>query len=199
MVFAEFLRGDEDVVVAGGVEPVANGGPEVAGHERGDEAELTEPTRRTVDRDELEVRLNVVVGFGIARDDVLFPFRRRIGGRLEVEKLPTRLQIRKPLGIEDQSGRRVERRGRVNDCAVDEFAVVLIHSCWLMVVGGRVEERRWLAPYADLAFSDPATTARLGIVVWFCRAYAGIEKRQGCITQQRFGRVRARQIALRGS
>ena len=30
MVFAEVLGGEEDVVVAGGVEPVADGGPEVA-------------------------------------------------------------------------------------------------------------------------------------------------------------------------
>ena len=50
-----------------------------------------------------------------------------------------------------------------------------------MAVGGLLE-RRSLARYADLAFFDPATTARLGIVVLFCRAYAGIEERQGCIT-----------------
>ena len=38
MVFAEVLGSDEDVVVAGGVEPVADGRPEVARHERVDEA-----------------------------------------------------------------------------------------------------------------------------------------------------------------
>ena len=38
MILAEVLSGDEDVVVAGGVEPVADGGPKVAGHEDVDEA-----------------------------------------------------------------------------------------------------------------------------------------------------------------
>lgn len=33
MVFAEVLGGNEDVVVAGGIEPVADGGPEIARHE----------------------------------------------------------------------------------------------------------------------------------------------------------------------
>ena len=46
VVFAEVLGGDEEVVVAGGVEPVADGGPEVAGHERVDEAQLAECARR---------------------------------------------------------------------------------------------------------------------------------------------------------
>lgn len=45
MVFAEVLGGDEDVVVAGGVEPVADGGPEVARHEGVDEAQLGEGAR----------------------------------------------------------------------------------------------------------------------------------------------------------
>ena len=46
MVFAEVLGGDEEVVVAGGVEPVADSGPEVAGYERVDEAQLAERARR---------------------------------------------------------------------------------------------------------------------------------------------------------
>ena len=47
VVFAEVLGGDEEVVVAGGGgEPVADGGPEVAGHERVDEAQLEENMRR---------------------------------------------------------------------------------------------------------------------------------------------------------
>ena len=48
VVFAEVLGGDEEVVVAGGVEPVADGGPEAAGHERVDEAQLGESVRRDV-------------------------------------------------------------------------------------------------------------------------------------------------------
>ena len=38
MILAEVLGGDEDVVVAGCVEPVADGRPEVARHEGVDEA-----------------------------------------------------------------------------------------------------------------------------------------------------------------
>ena len=70
MILAEVLGGDEDVVIVGGVEPVADGGPEVAGHERVDEAQLREGARRGGEGNELEVCLNVVVGFGVARDDV---------------------------------------------------------------------------------------------------------------------------------
>ena len=54
VVFAEVLGGDEEVVVAGGVEPVADGGPEVAGHERVDEAQPAERARRRNDGHELE-------------------------------------------------------------------------------------------------------------------------------------------------
>lgn len=59
MIFAEVLGGNEEVVVAGGVEPVADGGPEVAGHERVDEAQLAECARRRNDRHELENRADV--------------------------------------------------------------------------------------------------------------------------------------------
>ena len=128
MVFAKVLGGEEDVVVARGVEPVADGGPEIARHEGVDEAQLGESTRRGDEGNELEVGADVGRRFGVASDFVGL-VRRRIGGRLEVEELPARLQIRKPLGIEDQSSGGVEGRGRVDDCAVDEFAVVLIHRC----------------------------------------------------------------------
>ena len=78
---------------------------------------------------ELEIGLDVGVRFGVAGDGVLLPLRRRIGGRLEVEELPARLEIRKSLGIEDQSGGGVEGRGRVDDRTIDEFAVVGVHGC----------------------------------------------------------------------
>ena len=55
MILAEILRGNEDVVVAGGVEPVANGGPEIARHEGVDEAQLGERARRGDEGNELEV------------------------------------------------------------------------------------------------------------------------------------------------
>ena len=126
MILSEVLRGNEDVIVAGGVEPVADGGPEIARHEGVDEAELGESARRGDEGNELEVGADVGRRFGIARDFVGLVWRR-IGGRLKVKELPARLQIRKPLGIEDQSGGGVEGRGRVDDRTVDEFAVVLIH------------------------------------------------------------------------
>ena len=91
MVFAEVLGGDEEVVVAGGVEPVADGRTEVAGHERVDEAQLAECARRRNDGHELEDRADVGGRFGVATDAVLLPFRRRIDGRLEVEELPSGL------------------------------------------------------------------------------------------------------------
>ena len=91
VVFAEVLGGDEEVVVAGGVEPVADGGPEVAGHKRVDEAQLAERARRRNDGHELEDRADVGGRFGVAADAVLLPFRRRIDGRLEVKELPTGL------------------------------------------------------------------------------------------------------------
>ena len=114
MVFADVLGGEEDVVVAGCVEPVANGGPEIARHEGVDEAELGENARRGDEGNELEVGADVGRRFGIASDFVSL-VRRRIGGRLEVEELPARLEIRKTLGIEDQSGGGVEGRGRVDE------------------------------------------------------------------------------------
>ena len=126
MVFAEVLGGNEDVVVAGGVEPVADGGPEIARHEGVDEAELGESARRGDEWNELEVGADVSRRFGVAGDFVGL-VRRRIGGRLEVKELPARLQIGETFGIDDQSGGRVEGRGRIDDCAVDEFAVVGVH------------------------------------------------------------------------
>ena len=109
MVFTEILGGEEDVVVARGVEPVADGGPEIARHEGVDEAELGESARRGDEWNELEVRPDVGRRFGIARDFVGLVWRR-IGGRLEVEELPTRLKVGETLGIEDQSGGGVEGR-----------------------------------------------------------------------------------------
>lgn len=127
MILAEVLGSDEDVVVAGSVEPVADGGPEVARHEGVDEAELGEGARRGDEGNELEVGSDVGRRFGVAGDFVGLA-QRRIGGRLKVEELPACLQIGEALGIEDESSGSVERRGRVDDRAVDEFAVVLIHS-----------------------------------------------------------------------
>ncbi len=104
VVFAEVLGGDEEVVVAGGVEPVEDGGPEIAGHERVDEAQLAERARRRNDGHELEDRADVGGRLGVAADAVLLPFRRRIDGRLEVAKLPSGLKIREPLGVHDHAG-----------------------------------------------------------------------------------------------
>ena len=129
MILAEVLGGEEDVIEAGSVKPIADGGPEVARRQRVDETQLGEGARRFDERDELEVRLDVGVRFGVAGDGVLLPLRRRIGGRLEVEELPARLEIRKSLGIEDQSGGSVEGLGRVDDRTIDEFAVVRVHGC----------------------------------------------------------------------
>lgn len=129
MILAEVLCGEEDVIEAGSVKPIADGGPEVARRQRVDETQLGEGARRFDERDELEVRLDVGVRFGVAGDGVLLPLRRRIGGRLEVEELPARLEIRKSLGVEDQSGGSVEGRGRVDDRTIDEFAVVRVHGC----------------------------------------------------------------------
>lgn len=126
MILAEVLGGNEDVVVAGGVEPVADGGPEIARHEGVDEAQLGESTRWGDEWDELEVGADVGRRFGVAGDFVGLVWRR-IGGRLEVEELPTRLQIGEPLGIDDHSGGRVEGRGRIDDRTVDEFSVVGVH------------------------------------------------------------------------
>ena len=126
MVFAKVLGGEEDVVVARGVEPVADGGPETARHEGVDEAQLGESTRRGDEWNELEVRPDVGRRFGVAGDFVGL-VRRRIGGRLEVEELPTRLKVGETLGVEDQPGGSVEGRGRIDDRTVDEFAVVGVH------------------------------------------------------------------------
>ena len=68
MVFAEVLGGDEEVVVAGGVEPVADGRSEVTGHERVDEAQLAERARRRNDGHKLEDRADVGGRFGVAAD-----------------------------------------------------------------------------------------------------------------------------------
>ena len=46
MILAEVLGGEEDVVVAGSVKPIADGKPEVARRQRVDETELGESTRR---------------------------------------------------------------------------------------------------------------------------------------------------------
>ena len=64
VVFAEVLGGDEEVVVAGGVEPVADGWPEVAGHKRVAEAQLAERARRRNDGHKLEDRADVGGRFG---------------------------------------------------------------------------------------------------------------------------------------
>ncbi len=87
VVFAEVLGGDEEVVVAGGVEPVADGGPEAAGHERVDEAQLAERARRRNDGHELEDRTDVGGRLGVAADAVLLPVRRRIEVRREGSEL----------------------------------------------------------------------------------------------------------------
>ena len=126
MILAEVLRGEEDVVIAGSVEPVADGGPEIARHEGIDEAQLGEGARWGDEWNKLEVGADVGRRFGIAGDFVSL-VRRRIGGRLEVEELPTRLKVGETLGVDDQPGGGVERRGRIDDCAVDEFAVVGVH------------------------------------------------------------------------
>ena len=86
MVSAEVLGGDEDVVVAGGVEPVADGGPEIARHEGIDEAQLGEGARWGDEWNKLEVGADVGRRFGVAGDFVGL-VRRRIGWRLEVEEL----------------------------------------------------------------------------------------------------------------
>ena len=93
MVFAEVLGGDEDVVVAGGVEPVADGGPEIARHEGIDEAQLRDGARWGDEWNKLEVGADVGRLFGVAGDFVGL-VRRRIGGRLEVEELPTRQLVK---------------------------------------------------------------------------------------------------------
>ena len=128
MVFADVLRGGEEVVVAGLVEPVADDGPETALGEGSDEAQLGEGARRRNDGHELEDGLDVGGRLGVAGDAVFPSLRRRIDGRLEVEELPPGLKIREPLGVHDQAGGRVERRGRIDDCAVDEFSVVGVHG-----------------------------------------------------------------------
>ncbi len=100
VVFAEVLGGDEEVVVAGRFEPVADGGPEVAGDERVDEAQLAERARRRNDGHELEDGLDVGGRLGVAGDAVFLPFRRRIDGRLEVKELPSGLMTK---GKENES------------------------------------------------------------------------------------------------
>ena len=179
MILAEVLGGDEDVVVAGGVEPVADGRPEIARHEGVDEAELGESARRGDEGNELEVGADVGRRFGIARDFVGLVWRR-IGGRLEVEELPARLKVGETFGIDDQSGGRVEGRGRVDDCAVDEFPVVGVHGCWLMAVG-------WLVCWNADRLRDTqsfdrigvATTPRFGIFVSFCAATPQLDSVEG--------------------
>ena len=128
MILAEILGGKEDVVVAGGVEPIADGGPKIARHERVDEAQLREGARRFDERNELVNGVDRFAVLGVAADRVFLTLRRGIARRREVDGLPARLQIRKPLGVDDQPCGRVEGRWRVDDRAVDEFSVVLIHT-----------------------------------------------------------------------
>ena len=222
MVFAEILCGDEEIVVAGSVEPVADAKPEIARHERVDETQLRERARRRLDGDEFEVRPNVGVRFGVAGDGVLLPFRRRIGGRLEVKELPTRLQILKPLGIEDHSTGRLEGRGRVDDRAVDEFAIVLVHGCWfvgwLVLNADRFAIRKvstesaWRGLLRPLRGSGcrPRATRRYRAgafqrgdleLPFLDRRYATARFGRRFVTQVRTRQFpdRARQIALRGS
>ena len=176
MILAEVLGGEEDVVVARGVEPIADGGPEIARHEGVDEAELGEGARRGDEGNELEVGADVSRRFGVASDFVGL-VRRRIGGRLEVEEFPARLKVGETLGVEDQPGGGVEGRGRVDDCAVNEFAVVLVHSSWLV---------SWLVLNADRLRDTQsfdrigvATTPRFGSFVSFCAATPQLDSVEG--------------------
>ena len=89
MVFADVLRGGEEVVVAGFFEPVADCRPETALGEGCDEAQLGEGARRRNDGHELEDGLDVGCSFGVAGDAVFPSLGRRIDGRRAATMLIT--------------------------------------------------------------------------------------------------------------
>ena len=144
MVFAEVVRREEEVVEVGFGEPIAECLPNAAFCEYGYEAEFgectnnrrvsgarvcREPSRaqasaeRRIEGDELEDGADIRSRFGIAAYCVFLPFRWRVGGRLEVEELPTGLQVRKSLWVHDYAAWRIENGWRVLKLSVDELCV----------------------------------------------------------------------------
>ena len=108
VVFAEVVRREEEVVEVGFGEPIAERAPNAAFCKCGYEAEFGECTRRQIVGDELEDGADIRSRFGVAAYRVFLPLGRRVGGRLEVEELPTGLKIRKSLGVHDYSVWRIE-------------------------------------------------------------------------------------------
>lgn len=143
VVFAEVLRRVEEVAVFRLVEPVPDRGPFAAIGQRNDDLQLGEGSRRHPAIDEFPFCANVARRLGVAGQGVFLSFRR-VGGRLDVETLPTGLQVRKPLGVEDHTALGVERRWRIYDSTVDEFAVACVH-------GG--------VPFTWIQFHVPSDTA----------------------------------------
>ena len=123
VVFAEVVCREEDVVEVSFGEPIAECRPNAAFCESGYEAELGECAWRQIVGDELENWADIRSRFGITAYRVFPPFRWRVGGRLEVEELPTGLKIRKSLGVHDYAARRIENGWRVLKLSVDELCV----------------------------------------------------------------------------
>ena len=73
--------------------------------------------------DEFEDGADIRSRFGIAAYRVFLPFGWWVGGRLEVEELPTGLQVRKSLGVHDYAAWRIENGWRVLKLSVDELCV----------------------------------------------------------------------------
>ena len=123
VVFAEVVCREEEVVEIGFGEPIAECAPNAAFCECGYESELGECAWRQIVGDELEDGADIRSRFGIAAYRIFLPFRRRVGGRLEVEELPTGLKVRKSLGIHDYAAWRIENGWCVMKLSVDELCV----------------------------------------------------------------------------
>ena len=123
VIFAEVVCREEEVVEVGFGEPIAECRPNAAFCECGYEAELGECTWRRIEGDELEDGADIRSRFGIAAYRVFLPFGRRVGGRLEVEELPTGLKVRKSLGVHDYAAWRIENGWSVLKMSVDELCV----------------------------------------------------------------------------
>ena len=123
VIFAEVVCREEEVVEVGFGEPIAERAPNAAFCECGYEAEFGECAWRQIVGDELEDGADIRSRFGIAAYRVFLPFGWWVGGRLEVEELPTGLKVRKSLWVHDYAAWRIKNGWRVVKLSVDELCV----------------------------------------------------------------------------
>ena len=89
VILAERLCRDEEIVVVGFDEPIAERGPEIERGKCRDEFEFREGARRRVDRRRFVDRRDRVGGFDVARDRPFRAGRRIVGGNFTTEREET--------------------------------------------------------------------------------------------------------------